>query len=309
MTDSSHVRYQLSDLIVTPHLITTVPDPTAMIAQVCQDTTWWLDALTTAHDIHGIARVRRQVVRLERLVRDAHLKRAALLDVAELARRAERALGLAIRYGQAHGTIRHQGQKPGVSDAAGLISPGNFAPKEVLARGAYIFAGVSDEAFEAAIAASRTANDLGRSDVIRRVTGKPRVGGRPVPSVRRTREATAIRRARIKEMAEAGHNSHQIGRDVGIDPQTVRRIAREELGITIPADAFVKSSKLVNPNRVIDETVMGVDGHVTALSLLDGLWDSVDRDKVDGWISSLNASLTSLQGLRRQLKELIHDDN
>lgn len=300
MTDSNF-SYQLSDLVMSPSPITTLADPGAVIAKVCEDTAWWLDALVQTHDVAGIARVRRQIVALERAVLLARLDRDIQLDVAELARRGERAIGLAIRHGQAHGTIRAQGQKPG--DSA-LPSPREFATAEVLSRGAYAFADVPHEVFEAALTVSRVARDLGRADMVRRVTGKSVPRGKATASVSKTRAAATRRRARIREMAKDGHNSHQIAREVGIGAETVRDIAKRE-GFAIPADVFVKASRVVDPNRLIEETLMGVDGHISALSLIEGLWDRVDRDKVGAWTSSLNASITSLQELRRQLKELI----
>ena len=55
-------------------------------------------------------------------------------------------------------------------------------------------------------------------------------------------------------------------------------------------------------NRIVEQTVIGLEGYVLAVDLLD--LEQIDRSQVAGWSRSLSASLQSLNRLSRQLKEL-----
>jgi len=228
---------------------------------------------------------------------------SSTLFYAEMERRAERALGQAVRLGQDKGLIR-----PPVALREDLLlpSPTTFATPEELTRACYPFAKVDDETWESYITEARDEGDMGRANLIRKTKGEEaprgrvtRDGGGPI----KTRASINRRRQRIQEMAEAGYNSHQIARDIGLDQGSVKNIARDS-GIDIPADAAVARTRKIDPNRVIEDTVQVIDSQAASLALLDGRWADVDRDQVEEWISSLSGSLKKLRSLHNQLKEL-----
>lgn len=110
-----------------------------------------------------------------------NLGKDAELSAAELVRRAERGIGLAIRRGQDAGEIRKRGDDTRtdldrvVSD--NLVSPHDFVPKSQLTNthgGIYdVTDGVSDEHFDAALAEAKAEGNLSRSNVVRKVKGTP----------------------------------------------------------------------------------------------------------------------------------------
>lgn len=108
----------------------------------------------------------------------------------------------------------------------------------------------------------------------------------------------------ISEMAQAGHNSSQIGKKLGISSQHVRSEARR-LDIEIQADAVLGRGRLVNPVRVISETVAELEASAASLSLIENPADhDLDRTQLNDWVISLEQSLRALTRFKNQLKEM-----
>jgi DNA-binding NarL/FixJ family response regulator len=113
-------------------------------------------------------------------------------------------------------------------------------------------------------------------------------------------EATLARRERITEMAGAGHHASQIAVEVGMTQESVRNAARE-MGVTIAADKVIGRAHRIDPNRVINEAAMALEGAVMGLDLVE--WAAVDTDQVEAWADSFSKSLRSLNRFASQLKE------
>lgn len=112
------------------------------------------------------------------------------------------------------------------------------------------------------------------------------------------------RRDRIRDLASTSMSSEQIGAEVGLTATTVRLYARD-MGIEIAADKVVAKTRRIDANRVVQALVdkasydIKSDSALAAVNLAD-----LDPDRLEGWISSLADSITSLTTLKKRLKEL-----
>lgn len=151
------------------------------------------------------------------------------------------------------------------------------------------------EAVEEAIAASDDEHPASRSKVMQAIK-------QPTPAKRdRTREAVDARDREIVRLADEGHSSTQIARRVGLSAETVRAKARQ-YGFEITADRVIGRARLINPDRVVSETVYALDGLAMGVKLID-LAD-LDPAQVAEWATSMSASLSVLTRLAKQLKEM-----
>jgi Family of unknown function (DUF6551) len=190
----------------------------------------------------------------------------AQLAAAEIVRRAERGIGVAIRRGQQDGEIARPGDhrshgSPGVHGGNPndrhddhLGSPGSFFRHGDERADTYAMtAGVSDADFENAIGEAKAEGNLSRANVVRKVRQQRRAPPAPeghVPDpADNSPEAAAARIKLIGEFAARGMSSGQIGERLGIAGDQVRQLAREH-GIGIPADAVLGRARRPDSARI-----------------------------------------------------------
>jgi ParB family chromosome partitioning protein len=118
-----------------------------------------------------------------------------------------------------------------------------------------------------------------------------------------SQKAAARRRDLIQELARRGYSSEQIGDRIGMRPETVRRIAREERTSISADEALRKTHRKIDSNRIIRETVAGFEGLELALSLVD--FDALDTYEIPNWTASLSEAIRILNRLNKQLKEMV----
>jgi ParB-like chromosome segregation protein Spo0J len=124
----------------------------------------------------------------------------------------------------------------------------------------------------------------------------------PAPN-ERDREAAARRRELIREMAPTGATSQQIGDKLGILPQTIRKIARDQT-ITITADvALGRSHKTIDSNRIVREIVQDLDNTEASIKLIR--FDELDAAQIEHWTTSLSKSIRMLNRLNQQLRKAV----
>lgn len=135
------------------------------------------------------------------------LGKDAELAAAELVRRAERGIGLAIRKGQEVGEIRRQGERATVRNQYGSAAPvdnANSKPgpsdfvswDELRGNDAGIYHltdGVTDDQFEAGLVEAKAEGNLARANVVRKVTGREKPKGRRPEVLRKTRRIDSHR--------------------------------------------------------------------------------------------------------------------
>jgi len=312
-------------------------DPAAYVIAACERAKTWLAHALEHGGIDQIVEMKSQAEAIRVYTMSKQLGQDAQLSAAEIVRRAERGIGLAIRKGQAEGTMARPGmvppstQKPfervrrGVRE---IVSPprrphvrdANLrSPREFLASGsesAQTYAvtdGVSDEEFEAAIGQARREGNMSRANVIRRVTQRrhqespadvepgSEAPDTPDPGDRAT-GAGFRRREIVREMATAGYTSQQIGNRLGRSDEWVRLTARQ-MSVEIQADVAMGrgTRKSIDSNRIVSETAIALEGLVMAVNQVR--LDDLDPAQMHHWATSITASTRTLNRLARQIKE------
>jgi hypothetical protein len=305
-------------LAVDPVAMERVADPGGFVVRVCGQAKALLEEALERGQIEQIAEVKSQAEAVRVYTVQRQLGRDAQLAAAEIVRRAERGIGVAIRRGQAAGQIRRRGDHGGArmagNGAGKTISkpgPSDFAsPVELRGNGAGIYHltdGVSDEDFEEAVAAAKAEQDLSRANIVRKIRQRrspapPGPGGQVPAADSTSAVAGQLSRDLIARHAAAGMSSRQIAGRLGIDAHQVRGIAREH-GIAIPADAVVGRTRRPDANRIVRQTTHALEG--LAMSVV--LADPADLDPAEAaeWAASLARSIRVLSRFLAQMRKAI----
>lgn len=233
-------------------------DPAQYVITACERAKTWLAQALEHGDIAQIVELKSQAEAIRIYTMQKQLGKDAQLSAAEIVRRSERGIGMAIRKGQAEGAIAKPGENPFVGNQHGkpgeqnaLQSSSKRLPGDIVGADQRVAAysmtdGVSDEQFDGAIEQAKAEGNLSRANVVRKLKG----------------EAAAA-------------------------PE------RPEM---------LKGTRRHNPERIINETVIALDGLCLGLSLLEPT-DFVDLDpeKAEDWSGSLRTSLRTLNQLARGL--------
>lgn len=153
-----------------------------MVTAALVESRGWLSKAMEGTDPTPLANFKAWAATVEEATKQKNLGREIELDAAEMVRRAERGIGVAIRRGQEAGEIRRQGQGRGHTQQ--LPRPTDFASHdELMANQAGIYNltdAVTDEQFDEAITEAKAEGNLSRANVVRKVkkTEPPR-GDRP----------------------------------------------------------------------------------------------------------------------------------
>lgn len=304
----------LAPLPVVADDVERATDPAAYVVQACERAKAWLADAVEHGAIERIVEFRSQAEAVRIYTMATPFDRDVRLAAAEMVRRAERGIGVAIRKGQEKGTIATRNELRAYAARIrnprpdGILphrkpAPTDYVPSDDLTgngTGIYhLTDGYSDEQFEWAIAAGRAAGSLARAGVIRRL--RQQASGGPAPEFGdRAPEAAFRRRELIRRYAAEGYSSRQISHMVNTTDDTVREIARE-LGLDIPADAIMGRTRRHDPNRIVRETATALEGLAIGVGLID--YTDLDPDEINDWVRSLTASVRAINRLVKQLKE------
>lgn len=269
----------------------------------------WLATAVEMTGPHEIASAKAEIATAAEATKQLGLSREIQLDAQEMVRRAEFALGRAIRKGQAEGTITKVGSRPNgiapherhrygrdestqgsVPNTTASLSPSDFIPHGSVLHETYALADVETEEFEAALAEAKAEGRPSRSNVIRKIQGGP------TPTTRDQRADL------IEELAAQGYSSRQMPIKVGVTEETVRQIARD-FDIDIPADRSVNRTRRMDSTRIVTQTATALEGLAMGVELID--FASLNLEEVGQWTDSLSDSLRALNRFHKQLKETI----
>jgi hypothetical protein len=306
-------------LATDPGMIERSADPAAFVVQACERAKVWLQRALEHGGIEQIAEIRSQAEAVRVYTAQKQLGKDAQLAAAEIVRRAERGIGLAIRRGQRNGQIARRGERgsrgaPGVhggnpGDRRGdhLGSPAPFFRHGDERADGYAMAdGVCDTDFEDALGEAKAEGNLSRANVVRKIRqrrGHPPAPGGQVPDpADRSPEAAARRQELVGAFAAGGMSSRQIGERLGIGDDRVRQLAREH-GIDIRADAVLGRTRRPDSARIVRETVHALEGLVMGVELADPA--GLDPAQAAAWAASMTGSIRALSKFLRQMKEQI----
>lgn len=167
--------------LAEPSAIDQAADPAHYVQLACERAKAWLTDALDHGDIDQIVEIKSQAEAIRIYTTQKKLGKDAELAAAEVVRRAERGIGLAIRRGQEAGTINALGAaqvRPSYGEDHGpdgpMISPMSYLGTAKERTGAYAMTdGVPDEQFEEAIAEAKEEGNLSRANVVRKVKGTP----------------------------------------------------------------------------------------------------------------------------------------
>lgn len=242
----------------------------AFVTKALEESRSWLAVAMQRTDPTEIADFKAWAATVEAATRQKKLGREIELDAAEMVRRAERGIGVAIRNGQETGEIRQRGRpqnrdvKPGETSFSDVPSPTDFASSDELYGndGANIYGltdGVPDERFEEAITQAKVEGNLSRANVARKVKGKSDSKPTDEPATGETEPAAkkpgrpskrhVIKAANVRKIADRLSGYQQaISDQTEIDPT----LTSEEAAV-ITGDLSKSIAALQRLNRLIKE--------------------------------------------------------
>ena len=243
----------------------------------------------------AVASIKAEVATAAEATKQLGLSKEIRDDATEMVRRAEYALGKAIRKGQAEGTVKTRADGGWPSHAGVLATDQTkYSPSDLTGGGQvqheiYAMAdGASDEEFEEALTEAREEGNLSRANVKRKVEGQR--GG----------ESRQQRADLIQTLAREGYSSRQMPAKVGVGEQAIKQIARD-FDIDIPADRVIGKSHRVNSNRVLSGVTESLSAAAYSLQQIDPL--DLDQEQAQEWVDSLTESLSAIRKALNPIKE------
>lgn len=266
--------------------------------------------LATAVEMTGpeqIAAAKAEIATAAEATKQLNLSKEIQLDAQEMVRRAEYALGKAIRKAQQAGTINRQGSDRrsrvyqtsdtairSVYDYAShshLYGDGKAGGNGLLAAADY----ASPEEFDVALEDAKAEKNLSRANVVRKVKNRKlgTAGDRPVTRAQRISIA--------QDLADKGYTSDQIAASLGIGERAVREYVNEG-ALTIPADKVMSRTRTrIDGDKVVSELVAMLETSISMLQHVD--IDALNESEKPHWADSLVASTRTLTRFAKQLKE------
>jgi len=262
------------------------------------------DRLALALEATGpeaVAALKAEIATAAEATKQLGLSKEIQTDAQEMVRRAEFALGKAIRAGQERGEIAKSPRLTGGGTVRPSRYPTSSKPSDFASHGelvgndgAGIYGlsdGVTEPQFEAALSDAREEGNLSRANVVRKIKGVKSDGLTPVEKL-----------IKIRSLAPSGRTSGQIATEIGASEEHVRRVARAN-GIEITADRVMNRSRRgIDSNHIVQETVTTLEGLVVGIGLIKV--DDLDPIRAENWAVSLSDSIRALNRLVKQIKEM-----
>lgn len=265
---------------------------------------WLADAVENTGPAE-IAAAKAEIVTAETYSRQLGLSKEIQQDAQEMVRRAEYALGKAIRKGQAEGTVFAPGTNPFRGNqhrSAGEVAQSDsssVAVTEIASRSDLYnskgnimdLAAASPEQFEEALAEAKAEGSQSRANVVRKV----KAVANP------TSKSRAEKADLLEDLAKQGFSSRQMGKALGFSRDDMVRELAREYGIEIPADKSIGRTRRINSTDVVANTVSALEGLVMGVELID--YDALDLTEVGHWADSLTHSLRTLNKFSSQIRK------
>ena len=277
------------------------------ITRMLDQSKQWLDrAMEATNPAREVAEFKAFVATVAEAAKQKKLSEGIQLDAVEMVRRAERALGVAIRKGQGSGDIAKRGDIGGrsgllhhdpsrSSNQQDLDKPTDFASMHELSNtsgGIYdLTDGVTDDDFNAALAEAKEEGNLSRANVVRNVKRKTRP------------EQQSSDLAYIREHADSGMLSGQIAEHLGLSEAWVRRLARDN-NITIRGDEVMRGKHRIRPAEVMENIVTSLEGDQSAIDLIAPHIKNFTPEQAVAWLVRAEEPMQALRRMVKQLKEI-----
>lgn len=280
-------------------------DPGAFVVLACERAKEWLAQALDHGDIEQIVELKSQAEAIRVYTAQKQLGKDAELSAAEIVRRAERGLGVAVRRGQDAGRIstpsssaqdRERRRRAGSNDATPCLPRArDFFAHPAEESEARALAATPDDQFDKAIEEAKAEGNLSRANVVRKAAQK-----RIIHAPDKGRATAEQRAEQLRALTAKGLSPHQIAEELGITESRVRDLARSA-GIELMR--LTDKRRRIDVNRVVGSTVDGASALASGADLID--YSAVDVALIPGWVSSLEESIRFLTTLKKNLnKEL-----
>ena len=280
-------------LIPSVDELDSLDDPGSRIILSIERAKSWLAIALEGNQIEQLFEMKCQAEAIRIYTMQKALGKDAEIAAAEIVRRADRCIGLAVRKGQAEGRInKHGDQRSDQVHEADLRSPKEFFSNHGENSDTYAMTdGVTDEQFEAAIAAAKAEGNLSRANVVRKVKA-----AQSVDVIDPTK-----RWDKLDELAQSGCTSEQIAEKLGVHPETVRKKARER-EITIQADVVMRKTHRVrlDHGRILGDIANTLDSLCLGCDQVDV--GSVQRELLCQSLKIMDEAMPALSRLRKRIR-------
>ena len=139
-------------------------DPGQFVVMACERAKEWLSEALEHGEIEKIVEIKSQAEAIRVYTAQKQIGKDAELSAAEIVRRAERGLGLAVKRGQLNGLVNTATGNRYRRAGGGLPSPRSFFSCKAEHEESYVLAGSSEEKFEKAVQESKEEKNLSRSN-------------------------------------------------------------------------------------------------------------------------------------------------
>ena len=248
----------------------------------------------------AVANIKAEVATAAEATKQLGLSKEIRDDATEMVRRAEYALGKAIRKGQEEGTVatratatrelraRERGDITSQVPRATDIEPDFYSNSRKGSAISQLSEGATEEEFEEALGDARGEGNLSRANIIRKIKGV------------QSGETRQQRADLIQKLAREGYSSRQMPSKVGITEQAIKDICRD-FEIDVPADRVIGKSRRVNSNRVLSGVTESLSAAAYSLQQIEPL--DLDQEQAQEWVDSLTESLSAIRKALNPIKE------
>jgi hypothetical protein len=256
----------LALLAQDPSALEQAADPAQFVVLACERAKTWLTQALEQGDIAQMLELKSQAQAIAVYTAQKEMGHDAELAAQEIVRRAERGIGMAIRKGQEEGTIRRRGETSRRYDRWS---------GEV---------NVTDNSIKAS-----------PEDFVKRseLDGSNRNGIYGL--------ADGVTDEQFDEAVTAAKTEGNLSR---------ANVVRKVKGAPPPRNSarheLLRNTHHHDPNRIVNETVMALEGLRLGLDLID--WERVDPEQIPAWADSLSESIRSLNRLRAELRSRKESD-
>ena len=266
------------------------------------------DRLAEALEATGpqaVANLKAEIATAAEATKQLGLSKEIRDDATEMVRRAEYALGKAIRKGQAEGAVRKTGDRTYRYDQTGLprggvdrsnrveissvpsASPDDFVSGDQERADIYAMSGdVAEGDFEEALGEAREEGNLSRANVVRKI----RQQASP-----QTRDQRA---EKIRDLAYEGLSSADIAKRMDMSREGIKKIATD-YDIDIQADRVRGKRARIDSNKILANVAGSLEAAVFSLRQINVA--DLDQEEAQTWIDSL---IDSQKTLAREVKKI-----
>ena len=272
-----------------------------VVTQSLEQANQWIDRANLGQStVYEIKDFNAFVATVTEAARQKELSGEIVLKAQKTQRRAEDALGRAVRRGQEAGEIRTNGQRATVANQYGRSaaadvesssrSPKEFLPSSKEAADIYAMADADPEHVTQALDEAEEEGNLSRSNVVRKIKNLPTFS-----------EAQSEKWQTVADLANDRLTSAQIAKRVGMTEDGLRAGARRK-GITFPADEVLGKTKRINGLDVLERIVASIEADESVLGLVE--FESITPEQAAELLQRLTSPLRAINRMKNRLKEI-----